>query len=385
MTEGLRILASEHAARTLSRRAFLGGSLAAVGGMALLAGCSTKGKGGGGTAAGLESKLNIYTWGDYDDPDVIKDFTKSFGPKVTMDSFGSNEEMVAKLAAAKGTSGYDIIVPTGPFIQQLAAGDLVERLDHSKLPNLKNVDPVFLDQEWDKGNVYSVPKAWGTTGYVYDKTKISREMSTWQDFIDVAMGEASGRTSVLDDPSDVLGIYMWANGIDWNTTDSAELDACEDFLVNKFAKHIKAFDSYPGAEAIPQGQHALMQVWNGDARLGIMESDDPDKWVWVLGGPKTELWMDNWAIAKGAPHPEAAHAFINHVLDPEISLRELAYIGYHTGVKDIEDAARAEGLESLEMVFFTPEELDTMTIGLLTESQERRVDIWNKMKAKAGA
>ncbi len=375
MTERLRILASEQAARSLSRRTFLGGSLAAVAGVALLAGCSSKSTPG----------LNIYTWGDYDDPDVIKQFGKQFGHKVTMDSFASNEEMVAKLAAAKGTSGYDIIVPTGVFIPQLAAGNLVEKLDHSKLPNLSNVDAVFLDQEWDKGNVYSVPKDWGTTGYVYDKTKISRSMSTWQDFIDVAMGEASGRTSVLDDPSDVLGIYLWAKGIDWNTTNKADLDACEDFMVNQFAKHIKAFDSFPGGEAIPQGQHALMQVWNGDARLGIMESDDPDKWVWVLAGPQTELWMDNWAIAKGAPHVDAAHTFINHILDPEISLQELAYNGYHTGVKDIEGTARAQGFERLEMVFFSPEQLSTMTNGLLNESQERRVDIWNKMKAKAGA
>jgi spermidine/putrescine transport system substrate-binding protein len=375
MTDSLRILASTQAARSLSRRSFLGGSLAVVGGAALLAACGGKSK----------QKLNIYTWGDYDDPDVIKNFSKQFGTKVTMDSFNSNEEMIAKLTAAKGTSGYDIIVPTGVFIPQLAANGLVEKLDHGKLPNLSNVDPQFLDQEWDKGNVYSVPKAWGTTGYVYDKTKITREMSTWQDFIDVAMGEASGNVSVLDDPSDVLGIYFWAKGIDWNTTDKADLDAAEDFLVNQFAKHIKAFESYPGAEAIPQGQHALMQVWNGDARLGIMESGDPDKWVWVLGGPKTELWMDNWAIPKGAPNSAAAHDFINHVLDPDISLQELAYIGYHTGVKDIEDAARAEGLESLELVFFTPEQLDTMTIGLLNDSQERRVDIWNKMKAKAGA
>ena len=105
------------------------------------------------------------------------------------------------------------------------------------------------------------------------------------------------------------------------------------------APHVSAFDSYPGGAAIPQGTHALMQAWNGDARLGILESADPDRWKWVLPGPETELWMDNWAIAAGAPHPEAAHAFIDHVLAPENSLAELDYIGYHTGGKDIEQAA----------------------------------------------
>ena len=82
-----------------------------------------------------------------------------------------------------------------------------------------------------------------------------------------------------------------------------------------------------------------MQAWNGDARLGILESPDPDRWQWVLPGPETEIWMDNWAIAAGAPHPEAAHAFIDYVLTPENALAELDYIGYHTGATDIEQAA----------------------------------------------
>ncbi len=106
-----------------------------------------------------------------------------------------------------------------------------------------------------------------------------------------------------------------------------------------------------------------MQSWNGDARLGILESPDPDRWQWVLGGPDTELWMDNWAIAAGAPHPEAAHAFINFILTPENALLELDYIGYHTGAKDIEQAATDAGLEMLDLVFFTPEQVETMHEG----------------------
>jgi spermidine/putrescine transport system substrate-binding protein len=188
-----------------------------------------------------------------------------------------------------------------------------------------------------------------------------------------------------DDPGEITGMYYWANGIDWNTTDTADIDACEDYLVNTIAKHISAFDSYPGSGALPQGTHALLQIWNGDARLGISESDDPDKWVWRLGAPDTEIWMDNWAIAAGAPHPEAAHAFINFVLKPENSLRELDYIGYHTGGSDIQQIAEDEGLEMLDLVFFTPEQLATMHTAEVNEAQQRIVDIWNKMKAAAGA
>jgi spermidine/putrescine transport system substrate-binding protein len=387
----LRILAPEGAApaivRELSRRRFL--SLAAIaGGATVLAACAPGGSGSPApqaTGGDLEDSLSVYTWAEYDAPEVVEAFTADLGPKVTLDSYGSNEELIAKLVAAKGTSGYDIVVPTGVFIPQMIEQGLLQKLNKDLLPNLSNMDPAFLGRAWDPNNDYSICKAWGTTGYVYDKTVITRELTTWADFLDAAQNEASGKTSVLDDPGDLTGIYFWANGIDWNTDDEAELAACEEYLVTSLAPHLSAFDSYPGGSAIPQGTQVLMQSWNGDARLGILESPDPDRWQWVLGGPDTEIWMDNWAIAAGAPHPEAAHAFINFILAPENALVELDYIGYHTGAKDIEQAAADEGLPMLDFVFFTPEQVETMHEGEVNEAQERRVEIWNATKAAAGA
>lgn len=388
----LRILASSSAspiiAKELSRRRFL--SFAAAGGATLfLAACGSPGSNTGASAQAsggpLEDKLSIYSWGDYDAPSVLEGFTAELGPAITLDSFASNEEMISKLVAAKGTSGYDIIVPTGPFIPQMIENGLLSKLNLDLIPNIKYMDPAFLAQDWDPGNDYSICKAWGTTGFVYDKNVITRELVTWNDFIDAAQNEASGKTSLLDDPAPLAGIYLWANGIPWTTTDAADLDACEEFMVNELAPHVTAFDSYPGGAAIPQGTHALMQAWNGDARIGIQESPDPDRWQWVLGAPDTELWMDNWAIATGAPHPEAAHAFINFVLTPENSLAELDYIGYHTGAIDIQPAAEAAGIEMLDLVFFTPEQIATMHTGEVTDAQQRIVDIWNNTKAAAGA
>jgi spermidine/putrescine transport system substrate-binding protein len=386
----VRILASASASKIIagevSRRRFL--SFAAmVGSAGLLAACSSPGGSPAPQATGgaLEKGLSVYTWGDYDDPAVIADFTSKLGPKVTLDSFNSNEEMISKLIAAKGTSGYDIVVPTGPFIPQMIENKLLLGLNHDLIPNLEHMDPAFIGQAWDPGNDYSICKAWGTTGFVYDKTQISRDLVTWKDFLDAAQNEASGKVSVLDDPAEVTGLYFWANGIDWTTTDAKHLDACEDFVVNTLAPHVAAFDSYPGGGAIPQATHTLMQVWNGDARIGILASEDPSRWVWRLGSPATELWMDNWAIAAGAPNPEAAHAFINYVLEPENSLRELNYIGYHTGGAGIQDTAETEGLEMLDLVFFSPEQVGTMKTGEVTEAQQRIVEIWNKAKAAAGA
>ena len=377
-----------------NRRQFLSVA-AALGGVGLLSACGGDGDGNGATpgadatgrATGgeLESQLSIYTWGDYDSPDVLERFTEELGPEIRLDSFNSNEEMIAKLVAARGTSGYDIVVPTGQFIPQMVENDLLEPLNKDLIPNLEHMDEAFLSMAWDPENQWSICKAWGTTGFVYDNTVITRELKTWNDFLDAAQNEASGRTSVLDDPAELTGLYFWANGIDWTTEDEGDLQAAEDFLVGELAPHIAAFDSYPGGSAIPQGTHALMQVWNGDARIGIMESPDPDRWTWVLGAPVTQLWMDNWCIAKGAPNIEAAHAFVNFVLAPEQVIDQVDYIGYHTGAKDVESMAEEAGLEMLDLVFFTPEQIETMKEGEVNSAQQRIVDIWNKMKAAAGA
>lgn len=387
--EPIRILASRAMAPLIkaevSRRRFL--SLAALTGAgAVLVACTPGGKPVPVATGGkLEDSLSIYSWGDYDAPEVLAAFTSEQGPKITVDAFGSNEELIAKLVAAKGTAGYDIIVPTGPFIQQMIANDLLLKLNKDLIPNISEMDPAYLGRSWDPNNEYSICKAWGTTGFVYDKNVIKRELKTWNDFIDAAKNEASGSVSLLDDPAELTGLYYWANGIDWTTTDTAHLDAAEKFLTEELAPHVARFDSYPGSSAIPQGSSALFQVWNGDARQGILSSDDPDRWQWVLGSPATELWADNWAISASAPHPEAAHAFINYVLSPENALAELDYIGYHTGAKDIEQRAMDAGVEMPELIFFSADQIATMHDGELTEAQDRTVDIYNKMKAAAGA
>ena len=100
-------------------------------------------------AAKLESQLSMYSWGDYDAPEVLDGFTEELGPKFTVDSFGSNEEMIAKLVAAKGTSGYDILVPTGAFIPQMVENELLLKLNKDLIPNIEHVDPAFLGRGWD--------------------------------------------------------------------------------------------------------------------------------------------------------------------------------------------------------------------------------------------
>ena len=408
MTQELRILAPDSFREKLNRRAFIKAGTATAGMAVVLMACGgsdssspdTTAAGGAGEASGDWSRvinqasgtLAMYTWGDYDDPELVGALAESsLGVKMKVDYFGSNEELITKLSAGGGTSsGFDIVVPTGPYIVQMIEKGLIQKFDKSLIPNMSNVDPNYMAQALDKTNDYSVCKNWGSTGFFYDTTKIKKELNTWQDFLDACMGEASGQCAVIDAPPNYVGPYFWANGIDWNTEDKASIDAAEDFLVNKLAPHIKAFDSYPSTK-LAEGAYSLAMAWNGDARQAYVRIEEaggtPENWRWVLGAPDTELWMDNFCIAAGAPNAEAAHSWINWILIPENSIKDLEYHGYNTGMKNMESliGELAPDLVKGDMIFFADEQVKTMHTQVLNSSIDRFVDILNKAKAKAGA
>lgn len=396
--DGLRVLVDRTTAARLSRRGFLGlAGLSAVGlglsacggdsgstggsplgsGASATPGSSAGGGAGGGTVSGA---LNVYTWAEYTDPDVVAQFKDARGVDVSLDVYDSNEAAIAKLELAKSSSGYDIVVPTGTFVPQMVRKGLLQELDKAKLPNLANVDPVYLDQPWDKGNRYSVCKDWGTTGIVYDTEVVKEPIKGWADYLRVAaQPEVSGKVSALAVPADLAGIVFWRDGIDWTTTDPAQLDRAQQVLRDELVPHLKAFDSYPAA-AMLEGSYVLAQAFNGDARTVVLE--DPDRYKWTLGAPKTEIWMDNWTITADAKNPDAAHAFINDLLDPQTSAKEVDFHGYHTGLKGIREAL--PDLEQAEIVFFSDEQVATMVPGEVNEAQERLVKMLNDLRAAAG-
>ena len=374
-----RVLVPEALKSRLTRRTFLGGT-AALGVGAFLAACSSSPSGGGGASS---DGLNIYTWGEYDDPAVLTDFTAAKGPKITVDSYGSNPEMIAKLSAAKGTTGYDICVPTHSSVQQMAQAELLTELDHAKLPNMKNLNANVVDTPFDPGNKYSVCKDWGSTGYVYDTTVIKRELTSWVDFLDAAQKEASGSLSLLEDQAEVAFTYFYANGITPNTTNPDDIAAYRTFILEKIAPHVQAFESSTNA-SVSSSARALIHCWNGDARLGILGSAEPDRYKWVWPSEGANLWQDNWAIVKGAPNEAAAYDFINYVLDPTVSLKELAYIGYNTGIEGIEEAAKKADIERLDMVFISDDIMKKLVYSEMTSADGEIIAIYDELKAAAG-
>jgi len=386
-----RILISKQAAQrvaaTINRRRFLalGGGAAALAALAACGSSSSSNTNASQNSGGTEPKkfaknLNMFTWAEYDDPDLLK----SWG-NISLTIFNSNEEAIQKLVQGGGSSGFDMVVPTGVYIPQLAKAGMLAELDKTRIPNFSNLDPAYANQTWDPGNQYSVCKNWGTTGWIYDTTIVKTEIKTWADFIKVAQTEASGKTSVIDSPPHLAGIYFWANGIDWTTEKTEDLDACANFMVNEFAQHIKAFDSYPGVN-LTTGSYALSQVWNGDARQGLLSvqeaNDDPNRYKWGIGSPVTELWMDNWCILKSAKNVDAAYDFINFILDPANSVKDLNFHGYNTGIKGVD--ALAADIDFKDMVFFNDAQVATMRSGAVNSAQEKIVKIYSDVKAKAG-
>ena len=385
----LRVLMDSGTANRLagefSRRQMFGIAGGSVALAAFLAACgndkATSGSKNAGGDGGSSNSFKLFTWAEYDDPELMKKFGN-----IEITIFNSNEEAIQKLVSAKGNAGFDMVCPTGVYIPQMVKEGLLQELDFTRIPNFKNLDPAYANQPWDPGNKHSVCKNWGSTGWIYDKSVVTREIKTWADFIDVAMNEASGKTSILDTAPNLCGVYFWANGIDWNTTKKDDLDACESFLVDKFASHIKAFDAYPGIN-LTQGNYALSQVWNGDARQGlnavVAAGDDPKNYGYqAVGAPETELWMDNWCILAGAANTNACYAFIDFILDPANSAQDIKFHGYNTAVLGSKDALPAD-TPYLDMVYFTPEEVSRMRSGSL-DNQDRVVDIYNKVKAAAG-
>ena len=400
----LRMLAPEGFREKLTRRAFLQGGTAIAGFALVAAACGSSSDGDSADAGGenlasgdwsrvinqASGTLAMYTWGDYNDPELVGALAAStLNVTMKVDYYGSNEDLITKLATSGGSSGFDIVVPTGPYVPQMIEKGLIQKLDKSLIPNMVNVDPNYLGQAWDPTNDYSVCKNWGTTGYFYDSSKISKELTTWQDFIDTCMGEASGNCSVIDAAPNYCGMWFWANGINWNTEKKEDIDACEKFLVEEFAQHIKAFDSYPSTK-LAEGAFSIAMAWNGDARQAFTRIEeaggDPSVWKWVLGTPNTELWMDTYCVAAGAPNPEAAHAWINWDLIPEVSIKDLSYHGYHTGMKNMSDliAEIAPDLTRGEIIFYDDDQIATMQTQVITPALDRLIDILNKSKAKAG-
>src|SRR3954454_23328821 len=212
--------------------------------------------------AAASGTLLYYNWADYVNPKTYPAFTKATGVKVQKDFFKSNEELQAKLQA--GAKGYDLAAPTGYMVQILADAGMLEEIDYSLLPNVtKNIDPKFQGLPYDKANKYSVPKDWGTTGFMYRTDKVKSKPTSWKEFFELAKGEHSGKVMVLDGIPEVIGSTAVMLGHSYNTEDEGELEEVKKELI-ALKPHIQAITSTNYKQSLIAGKTDMALGWNGD-------------------------------------------------------------------------------------------------------------------------
>jgi len=284
----------------------------------------------GGTEGGTQStEVNLYGWSEYVPTDLLDGFTQETGIKVNYDTYASNEEMLAKIQA--GASGYDLIIPSDYTVTIMINQGMLEELDMNQIPNFKNIAEFAKNPYYDPGNKYSVPYQWGTVGLVVDRSKVDRDLTSWNDLWDP---EFQDRVVLLDDSREVLGMVLLTLGYDINTTDETQLEEAKEKLI-ELMPNVRLFDSDSPKTALLAGEVWLGQTWNGEAALAHSENPDID---YICPEEGCTVWYDNLAIPKGAPHLDAAHAFINYVLKPEASIlitREFPYSNPNQAALDL--------------------------------------------------
>lgn len=306
-----------------------------------LSGCGT-GRGSAEGQGGAEEKVvNVYNWSDYIDPDVLKDFEAKTGIKVNYDVFDSNEVLETKLLA--GSTGYDIVVPTANFLERQIQAGAFQKLDKSKVPNLKNVDPDIMRRIalHDPGNQYGVNYLWGTSGVGYNAAKIKERMpdapvDSWRMLYDPAIVSKfkDCGVSVFDTPSEVVSTVLIYLGKNANSLSPDDLVAAEKVLT-AIRPYLRYVDSSRYIEDLANGETCLALGWSGDVLQARDRANEAGKGIEIKYRIPKEgavIFFDMLAIPVDAPHPLNALAFMNYLLRPEVAARNSALIRYANSV-----------------------------------------------------
>ncbi|KCV82811.1 extracellular solute-binding protein [Actibacterium atlanticum] len=267
-------------------------------------------------------QVNFYNWDTYIGETTLDDFTGATGIDVQYDLFADNDELFAKMR--NGNPGYDLIVPTNDYVERMIQADMLVPLDHSKIPNMKNLDPGFANPAHDPGRKYTMPYMWGTIGIGYRKSAVSKTPDSWADLL--TSDEYAGRIATLSEAQTVMQMAMKLMGKSLNDWTDENIAAAEAMIIAQKSR-ITAFAPDNGQDLLLAGEVDLAMEWNGDILQAMDEDDDIGYVVPKEGGL---LWEDDLCIPAGGPNPEGAHALINYILGAEAGAAIADFIYYAT-------------------------------------------------------
>jgi spermidine/putrescine transport system substrate-binding protein len=269
--------------------------------------------------------LHIFNWTDYTAPDLIKKFTAETGIKVTLDTYDSNETLLAKLKA--GTTGYDLVIVSDDFVKIFVQQKLVQPINASEMPNFKNLEPRWQKRFWDPSAEYTVPWQWGTTSFTYD-TKVYPEPVDSLGTLFKPPAVFKGQVGMFGSPSEVINLallYLGHPPCDTNPADLKETLA----LLEAQKPFVKLYNSDGIIDRLTSGEVTMSEQWSGDAERARMAKPSL-RYVYAKEGGAG--WMDNLAVPVGAPDVENAKKFINFMMDPQNAAIESNFAGYQNAV-----------------------------------------------------
>lgn len=264
-------------------------------------------------------ELNLFVWTEYIPTEWKTCFEEVYGVKINHDEYSSNEEMYAKLSA--GGTNYDLVQPTDYIVGLMIRQGLLQKLDQSKLP-MSSLNPNYLNLPFDPGNQYTIPYQAGTDAIIYNADKVDNPPAS---FADLWKPEYADRMVFLDDSRVIIGMTLLTLGYDVNTKDPAQLEEAKAKLA-ELIPNVKLFDSDSPKTALIAGDVDLGITWTGEAFTANQENPS---FMFVYPTEGAILWQDNWAIPAGAPHLDAAYAWISYTMQGNmfwLMLRDFPYI-----------------------------------------------------------
>ncbi|MEM8555639.1 MAG: polyamine ABC transporter substrate-binding protein [Pseudomonadota bacterium] len=294
-----------------------------------------------GTAAVAADKVHVYNWSDYIDEDLLAKFEAETGLELVYDVFDSNEVLETKMLA--GGSGYDVVVPTGDFLQRQIAAGAFQQLDFGMLPNASNLWDVIKDrtERYDPGNAYSINYMWGTTGIGVNVGKVTEilgedaPIDSLALVLDPANMEKLTECGVyfLDAPTEIIPAALAYLGEDPDTLDPDVIAKAEPVLT-AVRPYITKFHSSEYINALANGEICVAVGWSGDilqARDRAYEADNGVEIAYNAPKEGALMWFDQMAIPVDAPNPEGAHVFLNFIMDAQNMAAASNYVYYANG------------------------------------------------------
>jgi putrescine transport system substrate-binding protein len=293
-----------------------------------------------GAAAAQERVVNVYNWSDYIDPKVLESFTRETGIKITYDTYDNNEIVETKLLAGK--SGYDIVVPSGPFLQRLIKAGVFQKLDKAKLPNLQHMWPEVMQrlEVYDPGNQHAVNYMWGTTGIGVNVPKVRQRLgnqpfNTWDVVMrpEIVSKLKDCGVQMLDAPEDIFPNVLNYLGLNPDSKKVDDLTRAGDALF-RIRGSVQKFHSSEYINALANGDICMAVGYSGDvlqAKKRAEEAKNNVEIAYVIPREGALMWFDSIAIPADAKNVAEAHEFINYLMRPEVAAANTNFVAYASG------------------------------------------------------